>query len=84
MNIEDCPAVKAYRVGKAASYIRKAKAILEDMEDMNAKVDGDFRGILEYCSWLAMCYRQKANNKIVKNQILSGTYEDRFKDNDQG
>lgn len=83
-DLSNNPIIKAYQVGKAGIYLRKAYAILDELEDMNAKIDGDFRGIMEYCSWLGMCYRQKADHRIRRKQINSGIYEDRFKDNNQG
>ncbi len=74
-DIFSCPALKAFKVGKAASHLRKAHAILDELEDMNAKTDGDFHGILEYCTWLAMRYRQTANMQ------MKDLHEDRCKDN---
>ena len=43
---------KRYKISKAALHIRKAKAILEDIEVDNSKVQGDFAGILNYCNSL--------------------------------
>lgn len=63
-DFSSCAAIKAYKIGKAVGYIRKAFAILDELEDMNAKIDGDFHAILEYCSWLTLNYRQRTNMQM--------------------
>lgn len=55
---------KRYKIGKAALHIRKAKAILEDIEVDNAKLQGDFDGILNYCNSLI---RGNYENNIKNN-----------------
>lgn len=62
--------IKAYRISKAALHVRKAKMILEDIEVDNAKVQGDFAGILEYC------------NALLQNKTIRGNCENNIKNND--
>ena len=63
IDLMNCPAVQAYKLGKVSALIRKAHRILEEMEMDNDKVNGNFHAILSYCSEESFIRRQELRNE---------------------
>jgi hypothetical protein len=59
IDLMNCPAVQAYKLGKVSALIRKAHRILEEMEMEN----GNFHAILSYCSEESFIRRQELRNE---------------------
>ena len=62
-----CPELKSYKTSKAASYVKKAYALITEVDDMNPEAESYFKNILEYCGWLSNWYKQRIN--INKQEI---------------
>jgi hypothetical protein len=50
IQIADKGLIAAYRLTKALNHLKKAQYLLEDLNLINQKVDGDFFSLLDFCT----------------------------------